>query len=288
MTERKPHKGLSPSSLATFTSCQRKYFYSKVMLLPKDRDADNDMENLHIGSAFHECLEETKHELKGFEYPRLLQILETHSLDSSFGPMLYAMLLSYKSLHEKAGLKAIGCELEVETDDFYGFVDVVLSDSEGNWWIGDNKTAGSYTPNIIPTLFSHPQINLYALHAPFVAGALQLPLEKFMGCRYRLTTKSKLIQKDGETDPQFIERLRKVIRSYDFILPKERLNTAEIAAVHSQAFRHIEENRGKMDPANFTQNFGNCFAYYKPCSHFSQCHKKIYSDLTEVECVVSE
>lgn len=282
------HKGLSPSSLALYSSCQRKYFLKKIAKVPQDSDVPEDMENFQIGKAFHKCLEDTIHKLDGYSYDAVLKVIEAEGLEEDFGPMIWAMLISYKSMHAKAGLKAKHCEVEVETDTFYGFVDAVLADSNGDWWICDNKTAASYSPNIIPTLFSHPQLNLYAAHFRIVAALTGLDPNKFKGCRYRLTTKSKLIRKETEELGTYIGRLTKVIKSYDFILPIERMNAATILATHDKAFDHISRHKGDLTGEHFPQNFGNCFAYYRGCEFYSRCNRKNYSELRDIECVVSE
>lgn len=266
--------------------CQRKYFHKKIVKTPVDPDVTEDMESFAIGKTFHKVLENTKHVLDGYTYSDLLKVMEEYPLlTEAHAPMLYAMLGSYKRTHELSGLKAVACEVEVETDSFYGFVDVVLEGPGGKWYIGDMKTAASFSPAIIPTLFSHPQLNLYAAHKDEFAAAALVDPDLFAGCRYRLTTKSKLVPRNNEELSDFIGRLSGVCKTYDFIIPKERLTVDTIHSAHTEAYEYIEEHKHALDQKKFPKNYGNCMAYHRPCEFWSKCHERNYTSLFEVECI---
>lgn len=286
MNEKPRGTGLSPSSLATFLGCQRRYYHNKVAKTPKDSDVPEDVESLLIGSAFHKCLEDTRHILDGYGFKDVLKVSEEFKLDEDTAALIFAMLSRYKEVHAKAGLKAIACEVIVNTEKFYGIVDVILEDSSGNWWIGDMKTAASYRPDIVPTLPLHPQLNLYAAHANAIGEFLGLLPEKYLGCRYRMTTKSRIGRKGGEEIGPYVKRLSKAIKSFDFILPKELMNPNLFAGIHGSAFKMIGEAGDKE--AAFPQSFSNCMNYFRPCEFWSKCHGKNFTEMMDIGVITSQ
>lgn len=285
--EARPHRGLSPSSLSLFQGCQRRYFHKKVAVTKPDDDFTDDVESLNIGKAFHKCLEDTRHVLDGYTFGQAVEVCKAHGLtEFTHVPLILAMLGKYKKAHAKSGLRAIACEVLIETDAFYGIVDVVLVDASGNWWIGDMKTAASYRPDLVPTLPMHPQLNLYAAHVKELSEQLELNAARYMGCRYRLTTKSKLKRMDDEGTGQYVARLAKAVKSIDFILPKEIMRPKIALGIHLAATKAIE--KAKADEKKFERNYANCFSYFRPCEFFSHCHGKQFSHLMELDSVTSD
>lgn len=283
MSEAKSHKGLSPSSFQLYQACSRKYWFKKVKKLSPDRDYSDDTSVFNIGKAFHRACEDSLHLPSKLAIDELSGICELHELDTQeYLPVVYAMLLQYEQVHLKSGLSVVACETEIETEVFFGIVDVVLADSYGNWWIGDLKTAASFTPAQVAGLLTHPQLNLYSAHAPVLARKHNLELSKFKGCRYRVTTKSKLKRKDLEPFKDYVDRLRSSIKSLDYSLPFERMNSRAIYLEHKKVLQSIAT--GTEDA--FKPNYGNCFAYYKPCEFWSQCNGgKCYSEVGEIEVI---
>lgn len=288
--EVRPHRGLSPSSLALFQGCNRKYFYKKVVKYPIDTDTSDDLLSFAIGKAFHKVLEDTKHELEGVPLTKVVEVCTSFGLDGDeWSPMVAAMLMQYKAMHKNAGLSAHTCEVIVETDQFYGIVDVILVDKDMNWWIGDMKTAGTWRPEMdVPKLPRHPQLNLYAYHHLELAEMLDLDPDKFKGCRYRVTTKSKLVKKVSESVYEYIQRMREKIISLDIILPIAIMAPGSIYGIHQTAARYIAEFSPKLDEASFDQNFGNCTAYFRPCEFWSRCHGALCSNMKDLEVISHE
>lgn len=283
----KEHRGLSPSSFSLFMSCARKFYLKKIVKAPIDPDSEADTESLLVGKAFHKCLENTRHKLDGFTLQQCRDIVvgEFELLEDQHLPLIFSMLKKYKIVHEKAGLKAIACEVEVSTDKFYGFVDVILQDSSGAWWIGDMKTAANYSRSLIPSLPRHPQLSLYAMHAAQIAKFLDLDPESYRGCRYRLTTKSKASKRLDEPIPKFIERLSSVVQSYDFILPKGVMAPDRVSVSHHMAKSFIDSHK---EETSYMPNYGNCMAYFRPCEWWSQCHGKPFSEMMNIEVIGSD
>jgi hypothetical protein len=279
--------GLSPSSMSLFMSCARKYWH-KVNDTPYDKDYEDESEALQVGKAFHKVLEDCKHELSGISFSSVMKTCTEFFEDAEkFAPMIFVMLSKYKIVHERAGLKAFACEVNINTPDFYGFVDVILTGKNEEWWIGDMKTASGLADGLALTLPGHPQLNLYAAHKDLLASTLKLDPQKFMGCRYRLTTKSRLIKNAKEDNQAFLARLAKSsIRSFDFIIPARNLKVKAVSSLH-QSIRKLTKDAKGSDQENYPPNFSNCTQYYRPCSYYSQCYGCLYSD-GEVEMVQSE
>lgn len=265
---------LSPSSLQMYLSCNRKYYLKKIANIPPDSDADLDTKPFMVGKAFHKVLEDTSHKLDGLPLSKVLETCKEFELSHDESVMVGAMLAKYKLMHKKSGLETIACEIELNTENFRGFVDVLLSDHEGGWWIGDMKTSASYNPAILPTLPGHIQLNLYASHVPQIAKAFKLKVKDFKGCRYRLTTKSKMIRKNGEGDKSYFERIFNAVKSLDVVLPKAILDPKTAAASHLSARNKIQNCK---DPADYPENRGNCMNYNKPCEFWSNCHSFEYT-----------
>lgn len=282
----KTHSGLSPSSFSLFQACPRKYYHYKVAKTPIDSDVSENTESLDVGKCFHKILENTRHNLNGLTYAIVVRETIDHSLNPDIhAPLIFAMLSQYKKVHEKSGLKVLACEHEIETPRFYGIVDVVLSEGK-KFWIGDMKTAASFYQSLIPTLPRHPQLNLYAAHIEEIADALDLSPKNFAGCRYLLTTKSKLIQKAKETTAEYIGRLSKSVKSFDFIIPREMLDPAKVVTAHSLAADYVYNHTRDLD---YQPNYGNCMAYNRPCNYYSQCHgKQVTSLYNSLDFISSE
>lgn len=276
MSDPRPHRGLSPSSLALFIGCNRKYFYKKVAKFKPDPDVEDDQEALQVGSAYHKILEDTRHKLDGLAYATVESVVKTFDLlnPNHHGPMIFAMLGKYKATHAKSGLKVLACEHVIETNAFYGIVDVVLENEDG-WWIGDMKTSANYSPSLIPTLPRHPQLNLYAAHYKEIAQALAIDPDRYRGCRYLLATKTKIRRRDDETVGSFIKRCSDGVRCMDIIVPKEIMDTTGAVMLHTAAFDFIQRFKA---PTDYPQNFGNCMSYFRPCEFFSRCHASMFSE----------
>lgn len=276
--ERK-HDGLSPSSFQLFSACNRKYFLKKIAKADIDPDASEDTEAFRIGKAFHKVLEVTQHNLSGFSLDKIRAIVcgEYELSEHDHLPMIFAMLVKYKKVHDKSKLNTVACELILDLPDFYGIVDAIKSDNKGNWWICDMKTASSYQPNLIPSLPSHPQLNLYAWKSREIAAARNLDPAKFMGVRYLLTTKTKLVRKASEGFTDYVSRAVNAIKSLDFAIPKEALRPELVIKTHKLASEYIK----KTEEEAFSPNLGNCMSYHRPCEFWSRCHGNTFTETLE-------
>jgi hypothetical protein len=289
MTEVKEARGLSYSSYSEYTACPRKYFYRKVAKFPIDSDASEDTEAFMIGKTFHKCLEDTKHDLTGYTFQQCVSVgAEFGVEDEDTLLMIFAMLSKYKLVHEKTKLKLVACEATVGTPTFYGVIDAVMYDeNKEGFWIVDLKTAGSWSENTLITASSHTQLNIYSRYADEVAAAVGLKDRVFLGCRLRVTTKSRLVKKKTESSSEYLARMSAGIRSLDIVIPRETMPVDRISKMHEEAADTILKAT-VADESKFSCNFGNCFMYYKPCNYYSRCHGVNYTESPTLEMIEAD
>jgi len=282
MSEVKKHQGLSYSSFTEYQGCNRKWFLRKVLKLPIDSDASEDTLAFNIGKAFHKCLEDTKHNLKGFKFDDAMAACVTFGIeDEDTAAMVYAMLSKYKTLHEKSGLKVAACETTIESPVFFGVIDSVMYEEEAGWWICDLKTAGSWTASNVNTAASHTQLNIYAKYSDLIAKAVGMEHVPFLGCRLRTTVKSRLQRKGGEGLAEYIQRMAAGIKSIDIAIPVGVMPVDKINKIHEMTAKKILSAKPK-DEDKFPPNFNNCMSYFKPCEHFSKCHGRNFTDIPAI------
>lgn len=282
MTEQKVMRGLSYSSFSEYSACPRKWFYRKVMGYPIDTDSSEDTEAFTIGKAFHKCLEDFKHNLKGFTLQNCTDVCASFGIeDTDTVCLIFAMLGKYKKVHELTNLSVVACELEVSTPLFFGVVDVVMYEPDVGFWIVDIKTAGSWMENTITTAAAHTQLSIYSKYSKEIAFAVGMPDVPFAGCRLRVTTKARLKRKADESDSSYIVRLTGSTRSGDIIIPASIIMTDVVSSAHEAAAKKIMGAKPE-DIEKFPQNFSNCFSYFKPCSHHSKCFKCNYTEMPKV------
>jgi len=280
-----PDTRLSYSSSTLLKNCEQKYFWYKVAGVAKDEDSAQDNTAFNVGKCFHFVMEENGH-----TEDRLTELLtegcKAFEVEHKRA-MIHAMLLRYLSVHKKSGLKAIKCELAMSNAEFIGYIDIILADDDGFWWIADLKTAARLSEVTLAKLHNDTQLNLYTAFYEEIAGVLELDVDKFMGCRYRATTKSLLKQKATETYIDFVLRMTKGIKSYDVIVPLGKMAPEDTYKDHMRLYqKSLDFRSGELKP---TKNYSYCDSYFRPCEYFSQCHGCTYTESkNDVEYLISE
>jgi hypothetical protein len=149
------------------------------------------------------------------------------------------------------------------------------------------KTVGLWSDSTIQTLPSHPQLNLYAKHRELVAYAAGLDETKFMGVAYLATTKSRLKKKAKESLEEFVGRLSESVKSIWVFIPNSVLLIREVSDAHAAASWFIDSYSYPDKEGQFTRNYGNCMAYFKPCQFYSRCHTRLFTEDVGVRVVTS-
>lgn len=268
---------LSYSSSNLLLGCTQKYWHYKVNKTAKDKDFNEDYTAFNIGKAFHYILEQSLHGKPDQVEDKLRYCKEAFNISDEESYLVYGMVLKYLMGSKLTRLKTICCELMIEHEVIFGFIDAIQVDLEGKWWITDLKTASSISESLQAKLPMDRQLSLYAFYAPEIATKLGLKLEDFGGCRYRVVTKPKLKFKAGETPEQYILRIKESAKFRDYVIPKEDMNPKGSYDLHNELHKLAKKlHTKKIKPV---KNFNFCDQYFRTCEYFSQCHGRCVSDI---------
>jgi len=265
---------LSYSSASMLKNCSQKYYWYKVAKVPKDPDSAQDNEAFNVGKAFHFVLEENNHTEINLE--SLLDAAVKSFEVEEHKAMIHAMLLRYLRLHKKSGLSVTKCELAISNEVFEGFIDAIMQETDGAWWIVDLKTARTLAETTLARVHFDTQLNLYSYFYKEVGEALGLDPLKFKGARYRVTTKSSLTKKSTESYTEFVIRTSNNIKSYDIAIPKERMRMEDTYREHVGLYYKA---RGLFNGGTQPEkNMSFCDSFFRPCEYFSQCYGGTFTE----------
>jgi hypothetical protein len=273
---------ISYSSSNTFLGCQRRFYYQKVKKVDFDPDFEDNAKALRIGKAYHSVLEYCKHSKMAILPEHYRQSFEENAVSSPTEQgMIAAMVRKYLSLHARTKLIVVGIEIKVGNEvDYIGFIDVVLADMNGNWWICDLKTAAKLNASLLSKLSRDPQLNIYSYFADEVAEKCGLDLKKFQGVRYRVTTKCAIKCNNKESIKEFSKRCFDRVESYDIAVPKKDLDPAKVHTRFMELLKEMRSLEGKPEE-KVPQNFTYCESFFKPCPYWSRCYGKTYTTNAE-------
>ena len=243
-----------------------------------DSDSEQDTTALRVGKAFHQIQEDCLHDKKKFVGPIASKAwLDNEITEETQRQMILAMCLKYWDLHSKQGLKVVGCEMEIGDEDVIGYIDAVMQDENGFWYIVDLKTAGRLNASLLSRLSHDVQLNLYSYYAHQVAAVYGLDLSLFAGTRYRVTTKCTIKQQKKETGLAFRDRCFGKVESYDIFIPARDLIPEE---THTGILKMRDEGMRilNMPESEVPQNRSYCENYFKPCEWWSQCYGNTFTD----------
>lgn len=274
---------LSHSSAQTLMTCEQQYAYYKIDGFPHDPDYQK-ADSLALGSAFHKVLEDSKHEKPASIRAELEKCIDDPDIRLPADDLLlcHGMILKYLRLHKQMGFKVLAVETEIKTEWFHGFIDAVMEDHQGFWWVVDLKTYKTL-PNVA-MLTRDPQLNLYAGHAAVLAETLKLDLKKFGGVRWRVVTKSAAKMQPKEDEATFVKRLvEKHVKAYDIPVPAEVLAPEERLELHQALYKRSL----KLVKTKPVKNYASCFNYFSPCRYWSRCYGKTYTEMQDFTHVTS-
>lgn len=269
---------ISYSSSNTFQGCNRKFFHEKVRKTPADPDYEDNTTALRLGKAFHQVLELALHKKERLKKEFFQSAFDDNDIlsDTERG-YIRAMVHKYLQLHVASQLEVRVVEVEVGNDDYIGFVDAIMYDSNGNWWIVDLKTAARLNGSLLSRLSRDPQLNVYAHFRGQIARMLSLDADKFAGVRYRVTTKPTIKMSAKESFTDFTKRCFDRVESYDIGIPARELNPDGVYAHFMQLLDRMNEV-AEMDEEKIPQNFTYCETYFKPCPFWSRCYGRTFTD----------
>lgn len=274
---------LSYSSATLLKNCEQRYFNYKVAKLAKDKDVE-ESNAFAMGKAFHHVLEMSMHKKPENIVNKLEECVELFGIEEEEIGQLHAMVLQYLRCRKQTELEAIACEYSIVDDNCIGFIDLIEGfregDSWGDWYITDLKTARTFWATLTARLPQDRQLNLYASFFGQIAKEFGLDPARFKGCRYRVTTKTTAKQKKTESYNDYVMRLveAKNVKSYDIVVPVEKLNINQISNEFESLYRRSIELRNGDVP---TRNYSYCETYFKPCDYWSQCHGTCFSEMKD-------
>jgi hypothetical protein len=270
---------ISYSSSNTYQGCQRKFYYHKVIKIDNDPDFTENSKALRIGKAFHQILELCRHDFKAITNDIVYKSFEENKLDCPTEQgLVLGMAKKYSVLHKKSGLALAGIEIEIgDRVNYIGFVDAVMVDTLGAWWIVDLKTAGKLNNSLLSRLSKDPQLNIYSHYTDQIAEVCKLKVENFAGVRYRVTTKALIKRSVKERMGAFVQRVYDRVESFDIGIPAKDLMPQE---TYNYFMSMLKKMRALQDtPENeISQNFTYCESYFKPCPYWSRCYDKTFTE----------
>ncbi|MBL7046494.1 MAG: PD-(D/E)XK nuclease family protein [Candidatus Marinimicrobia bacterium] len=310
---------LTFSAAKKFQSCQRAYYnrYRKN-LVPLESN-----EILFLGSTVHDCLElwyKRDPNDQSIHYKIIQLIDEAYPLRESDENqkkdwhLAKAMMEGYIAQYEKEDFEIIDTELEFcipiinpstnrssRTFELMGKVDALVKMpapmQSGNelYFIMEHKTAALITGDYIEKLPLDFQINLYAMA---LSKYKNIPIA---GVIYNVIQKSKIRQKQGESEEKFAARRQELIqksKTGKTTAKRQNPESDEIFSgrLHSvyndpkMFYREIlylsdqDIKRTELELWHVTQqildaqrrgvwcqNTDNCFRYHSPCMYFPLC-----------------
>jgi len=278
-TEMLPDTRLSHSSASILLGCEKRYFHYKVAKDDKDSDYNDSQDHFVIGSSFHQVLERTLYRPAKDAGMKIADLFEEcakdHGLKSDDVPLVHAMVLSFLRVFKEKGLEVVDVEFSIDSKEVIGFIDSLVKDKDGNWWIMDLKTARSVQMGLTAKLPMNRQLNLYASFADQFAAKYDLDIDKFKGCIYSVTTKSLAKQKKTEEYNDYVMRMAGLVRTIIFEVEKEKMNPELIRDMHMDLHKRSLELRAGEAPR---MNLEYCFNYFSPCPYWSRCHNCTYTE----------
>lgn len=277
----------SHSQLTSFQACEKKYLYSRVLnLAPRKQSAA-----LGIGKKFHHFLEQWRKGRKPgdpewqpfvdeFDFGLATQEeIDKHEIDMARAEVMaecYADI--YATDHEAYEMEPeIESEFQIGTlgDDtvsYSGAIDCLAKCREtGDYWIIENKTAGSWSANHVRKIPIDTQVLGYMwLAANHLGGKFP------KGVIYYVTMKTSHRRTQKETLAEFCGRLQGIYKDRKgelFIREKVPIGMAlltdwvnEIKPLAARLATKLQEKE-KV----WTRRSAECVSHFGPCPYLSIC-----------------
>lgn len=278
----------SHSSLVNAQSCQRLYKLENLDRL----EARKRPTYFTLGSAFHSavglwhegmtvdrCLEGVNEEFNKIDYS-LLGPKEVANLEVEHARVLgmaAAYMEHYKSDLNQYSHFIVESHEEIDIipgETYHGFIDVLMKDAAGDWWIKETKTAAknTVTPAYLERIKMDNQVLGYAFLARKRIG--QFP----KGVVYDIACKTSHRKRQQETVAQFCNRIRNLYATRaesehlfhreEIIFDRRRLQDWWD---ERRALISLLKKQRERDKYPWPKNTGHCLKFGSPCSMFSVC-----------------
>jgi hypothetical protein len=270
------NRRFSYSASTTYQSCHMKYWLKYIEQVDKDPDVEDDGDALRFGKAMHSLLELYRHDYRWMGKPEFRlahdKIMEENTItDPAVQTQILSCGVTASELHIRSKLEVVGIEVEIGDRDIIGYVDLVVGDVYGWWWIVDLKSSGLVVESLFARLHKDPQLSLYAHYAPMLAERLKLDVNKFAGVRYRVVQKPKTKPKQGESVSAYCTRAD--ILCHEVVVDKAHLPTDE----QFTKMKRLKQGAMILTHETAEKNVGNCIQYFRPCEFWSHCYGATYT-----------
>ena len=266
----------SYSSLGTFQKCHMRFYFERTKTSPDYTDT----EALIVGKFAHCLMENSRH--LGWDDEVIARAhfekyyKEQGISDTSWYPRVYLMYREYIKMHIASGLDVVCCEIAVgDPKDFVGYIDAIMQDTVGRWWICDLKTAGRWDTSLPPRLLRDAQLATYQYYIDQVCEQTGLLPNMFAGCLYRTMVKPAIVAKPHEVGPQ-----GNWGSYYDRVV-SDKVWTTEVEVMIPDTFVQGEKEqrdaltiaaRDVLRSGCPSKNTRVCLDYMRPCPFYSQCY----------------
>lgn len=278
---------LSNSSSNVFNSCERKGYFQYI----EKRKPDLDWIKpgyFSFGVAYHFILEKSRHHVNNYDGSLLEMACKKEGLHiPNDGAKLAACVNAYWALIRCSEWKPYVFEKWFENDLARGKIDLILTDSKGNWVICDTKTNGmALSPTKKMELINDSQMNLYGAFHDIIAESIKLDPKKWLGCLYREVEKPRNHYKLGESFEDFYNRISEkgILNHREIFIHRDEMkwdNAYNNFLLTVKRAREIQNyflnDSSKEWYASIRHDTSQCKKFGTPCEYWSQCYNCLYT-----------
>ncbi len=289
---------LSHSSISDYQNCRRYYRISRIQNIEKKLRGTA----LYIGSAFHKFKEEV---YAGQTVENAIASM-SQAFDECPTSLMDAEQIGKWEI-EKTRIEAIArawADLNLEADreqfvefrveehvemelfpgcTYHGYIDCLVKDTDGNWWVLETKTAAISRVNedYFSRIYFDNQVVGYMHLANHLLGAMPSGVIYDVACK---TTHRKMISK-GETTQQFCNRIKELylepenrkkwfLRPDPFLIGKPTLEGWLRDTTYMAHEIHDKYERGEDKPGGiWPRSTQQCMGKFGACKFLSICQK---------------
>jgi hypothetical protein len=272
---------VSDSQFKSFTDCERKWAYVKLLDLSPDEDKDT----LIMGNAWHDGAEEFVK--TGSMDKAIVAVMNAIAKDKPSNAeyqklIVPAMLMGWASFWLPGFLKEyefvaleewFSVEPNSEIVRIRGYKDVVAKRRvTGRRCVFDYKTSSqAYLQDLTATLDSNNQLARYATAERRVTGEWPEIVGLVFACKPKAKNPMVAAQ-NARSDPGMYRHIEKQVTPQfaAFALAVEANDV--LVAQRMQAYRDMVKQHGPAALDYIPANFNNCFNYGKFCGFAQGCH----------------
>lgn len=273
---------VSDSQFKSFTDCERKWAYQKLLNLTPDEDKDT----LIMGQAWHAGAEEyvkTGGDMTKATEAIMAEIAKGKPGNAEYQKLIVPAMLIGWAVHWLPGFLAeyefvaleewFAVEPNPEIVRIRGYKDVVAKKkATGKRCVFDYKTSSSaYAQDLIATLSSNNQLARYATAERRVTG--DWPQEVGLVFVFKQKAKDPMVAAaNARSDPgSYKHVVQQVTPQFAAFALAVEANDV-LVAQRMQQYRDLVAQHGPQALDYIPANFNNCFSYGKMCGFAQGCH----------------